>query len=70
MGRKSWARRGTSWTTGGRYAREGSQRKGAHTLLSTYAQGCRAHLLRANYETGWVGELDELLFGAYAELTN
>ena len=45
----------------------GLSAEGAHTLLRTYAQGCATHLLRANYETAWAGQLDDLLWGAYEE---
>ena len=41
--------------------------EGAHTLLRTYALGCATHLLRANYETAWAAQLDDLLWGAYEE---
>eukprot|EP00969_Alexandrium_andersonii_P024721 1079627-Alexandrium_andersonii.AAC.1 len=47
----------------------GLSAESSHTLLRTFALGCATHLLRANYETAWVAELDGLLLAAYSELT-
>ena len=46
----------------------GLSAEAAYTLLCTYGQGCVTHHLRANLQTGWVEELENVLFVALETL--